>query len=164
MDKKQAYISLTDQLKAMLDGQDDMITMMANTSALFMLLLNDINWVGYYLKDGSKLTLGPFQGRPACEKIKIGQGVCGRCAVALTPIIVDDVHQFAGHIACDSASNSEIVIPLFIYGELFGVLDIDSPLLKRFDATDQYYLVECAKNIQRQAARIVSRKTRETIQ
>jgi len=158
MDKRDTYATVLEQLRAMLANEDDMITLMANTSALLMQLIPDISWVGFYLKDGSTLTLGPFQGRPACEKIKIGSGVCGSCAVQLHSLLVPDVHQFSGHISCDPRSNSEIVVPLMAYGELFAVLDVDSTTLGRFDRQDQQGLEDCAQAIQDQTVRIIRRQ------
>jgi GAF domain-containing protein len=158
MNKKETYRQLLPQLAAMVANQDDMITMLANTSALFKMLLPDISWIGYYLSDGHMLTLGPFQGKPACEKIKVGSGVCGSCVVRQQTIIVPDVHQFAGHIACDADTNSEIVVPLWAYGEMFAVLDADSVSLNRFDSDDQQGLLACTKIIQQQALKILKQR------
>ncbi|MNP28373.1 Free methionine-R-sulfoxide reductase [compost metagenome] len=102
--------------------------------------MKDINWVGFYLYDGKELVLGPFQGLPACIRIPIGRGVCGTAASERRTLLVDDVHAFPGHIACDEASQSEIVVPMFKNGELYGVLDIDSPLKNRFDSEEQQFL------------------------
>ena len=116
---------------------DNNVTLLANASALLNQFFSDINWVGFYLYSGGKLVLGPFQGKVACTTIEIGKGVCGTAFQKKMLTNVADVHQFAGHIACDSASNSEIVIPIHRAGELYGVLDIDSPVLERFDDDDK---------------------------
>lgn len=129
-----------DQLRCLIENETDMITNMANISAYINDLLDDINWVGFYLYKDNMLVLGPFQGRVACNRIKPGQGVCGTSAKERKTIIVDDVHLFKGHIACDSQSLSEIVIPLIKNNQLLGVLDIDSPIKKRFTDKDQKLL------------------------
>ena len=145
--KKQDYEILIEQLKAMCNGQKYMCTLLSNTSALLKQCLEDTNWVGYYLMRDGKLVLGPFQGLVACEIIEVGKGVCGTAVKERKTILVKNVHEFAGHIACDSASNSEIVIPVIIDDEVWGVLDIDSPLLERFDETDQQYLEKAVEII-----------------
>ena len=145
--KKQDYEILIEQLKAMCNGQKYMCTLLSNTSALLKQCLEDTNWVGYYLMRDGKLVLGPFQGLVACEIIEVGKGVCGTAVKERKTILVKNVHEFAGHIACDSASNSEIVIPIIIDDEVWGVLDIDSPLLERFDETDQQYLEKAVEII-----------------
>lgn len=129
-----------DQLRCLIENETDMITNMANISAYINDLLDDINWVGFYLYKDNMLVLGPFQGHVACNRIKPGQGVCGTSAKERKTIIVDDVHLFKGHIACDSQSLSEIVIPLIKNNQLLGVLDIDSPIKKRFTDKDQKLL------------------------
>ncbi|MGP1505213.1 histidine kinase [Eggerthia catenaformis] len=129
-----------DQLRCLIENETDMITNMANISAYINDLLDDINWVGFYLYKDNMLVLGPFQGHVACNRIKPGQGVCGTSAKERKTIIVDDVHLFKGHIACDSQSQSEIVIPLIKNNQLLGVLDIDSPIKKRFTDKDQKLL------------------------
>ena len=134
--KTQVYDELITELAGLLAGESDAIATLANTSALLWYRLPDINWAGFYLLQQQQLVLGPFQGRPACVRIALGQGVCGTAAASQQPQLVPDVHQFAGHIACDAASNSEVVVPLFLAGQLFGVLDVDSPVLGRFDQTD----------------------------
>jgi len=131
------YPLLAHQLQEITDGVPHRIANLANTSALLWEALKDINWVGFYLLEGDRLVLGPFQGKVACIEIPLGKGVCGTAAAQGRTIRVADVHDFPGHIACDSASNSEIVIPLFSRGQLVGVLDIDSPLPDRFTADDQ---------------------------
>ena len=135
------YELVIKQLKALLDGEDDLIANLSNASALLNQFLSDINWVGFYLtKEKNQLVLGPFQGLPACVRIPFGRGVCGTAAANNETLRIADVHQFPGHIACDAASNSEIVIPLVKNNEVIGVLDIDSPLKERFNETDEKYL------------------------
>jgi L-methionine (R)-S-oxide reductase len=130
------YDRLASQLSSLLEGERDLIANAANFSALLFHSLPDLNWAGFYfLKDG-ELVLGPFQGRPACVRIKMGQGVCGTAAAKRETIMVPNVHEFPGHIACDSASNSEIVVPIIKHDRLLGVLDLDSPVLGRFDSED----------------------------
>ncbi|GIO11122.1 hypothetical protein J19TS2_06770 [Cohnella xylanilytica] len=132
---------LLDQLRALLDGETNRIANLANASALLNTYLRDINWVGFYLLEGEELVLGPFQGLPACVRIPLGRGVCGASALRRETIVVPDVHEFPGHIACDAASNSEIVVPLLsAQGELVGVLDVDSPLKGRFGEEDARFL------------------------
>jgi L-methionine (R)-S-oxide reductase len=136
-DKTSDYRELAQELKGLLAGERDLIANAANTSALLYGALPEVNWVGFYfLKDG-ELVVGPFQGKPACVRIALGRGVCGTAAAERRTQLVTDVHAFAGHIACDPASRSEIVIPLVSGGELIGVMDIDSPRPGRFDAEDQ---------------------------
>nr|WP_235788503.1 GAF domain-containing protein [Salipaludibacillus sp. CUR1] len=134
---QEQYGLLSRQLDALLDGESDQTANLSNASALLNQFLKDVNWVGFYIwKDGG-LVLGPFQGLPACVRIAYGKGVCGTAVKDKRTMRVDDVHQFPGHIACDAASNSEIVIPLIRNGELLGVLDIDSPLKNRFSEDDE---------------------------
>lgn len=135
-DKTQLYAELVQETQALLEGESDLIANLANTSALIWNKLPDINWSGFYMCKGEELVLGPFQGKPACVRIPIGRGVCGAAAKTLQPQVVADVHEFEGHIACDMASNSEIVLPIMANGELMGVLDIDSPQTGRFDEED----------------------------
>ena len=130
------YAALHRQLAAVLEGEADWICNLAQTSALLMELVPDLNWAGFYLRQGDTLVLGPFQGRVACTRIPIGRGVCGTAAASRRTVVVPDVHEFPGHIACDSRSNSEIVVPLVHQDFLLGVLDLDSPRLARFDAID----------------------------
>ncbi|MBB6670950.1 GAF domain-containing protein [Cohnella nanjingensis] len=131
---------LLEQLRHLIDGEPNRIANLANASALLQTYLSDINWVGFYLLDGGELVLGPFQGLPACVRIPLGRGVCGTSAAKGETIRVADVHQFPGHIACDAASQSEIVVPLrSADGALLGVLDIDSPVKERFDEDDQRF-------------------------
>lgn len=136
-DKVAGYCELEKQLHALLQGERDPIANLANTSALFWHMLPDLNWVGFYRLVGHELVLGPFQGKPACVRIPMGKGVCGTAAARHETILVPDVHQFPGHIACDAASRSEIVVPLLKNEKLLGVLDLDSPTLARFDRQDQ---------------------------
>ncbi|MFG0723512.1 GAF domain-containing protein [Pseudomonas sp. GLN_6] len=131
------YPLLVAQLQALLAGERDFIANAAQFSAFLFQELSDLNWAGFYLARGEELVLGPFQGKVACVRIPFGRGVCGAAAVTGQTQRVDDVHAFAGHIACDSASNSELVVPLFKDGRLLGVLDLDSPRLGRFSAEDQ---------------------------
>jgi GAF domain-containing protein len=119
-----------------ISGETDVIAVLANVSALIMVYLADINWAGFYILRGTELVLGPFQGLPACTRIGAGKGVCGKAAAEGTPLIVPNVHEFPGHIACDSHSNAEMVVPLFRDGRVFGVLDVDSPRLNRFSAPE----------------------------
>jgi GAF domain-containing protein len=134
--KADFYAAFNRQLAAVLHGERDWVCNLAQSSALFMQLLPDLNWAGFYLLKGGELVLGPFQGKVACVRIKVGSGVCGTAAAKRATLVVPNVHEFSGHIACDSASNSEIVVPLLLRGELLGVLDLDSPKLNRFDAAD----------------------------
>jgi GAF domain-containing protein len=131
------YPSLKRQAEALLTGETDRVANAANLAALLYHSLPDINWAGFYFLQGGQLVLGPFQGMPACVRIPVGRGVCGTAAQSAQTQVVPDVHKFEGHIACDSASNSEIVIPLILDGELFGVLDVDSPRFDRFDSRDR---------------------------
>lgn len=118
---------------------------LANVSALLMAAVQDVNWLGFYLYDGRVLRLGPFQGKPACTEIALGKGVCGTAAVQKKTLRVADVDQFPGHIACDSASRSELVVPLFQKGELVGVLDVDSPSVNRFTENDEKFFEDAAE-------------------
>jgi L-methionine (R)-S-oxide reductase len=137
MAKQKLYADLHRSLTALLTGERDFIANLANTAALLWQELPDINWAGFYLLKQGELVLGPFQGKPACVRITVGKGVCGTSARDRQSIVVPNVHEFPGHIACDSASNSEIVTPLIKDNKLLGVLDIDSPLFARFDAIDR---------------------------
>lgn len=131
---------LIDQAKSLLQGESDPIANAANLSALLFYSLKDINWAGFYFLRGKELVLGPFQGKPACVRIPLGKGVCGTSALQQKTLVVADVHQFPGHIACDAASNSEIVIPLIKDQQLLGVLDIDSTRFERFTDEDRITL------------------------
>jgi len=135
-DKAADYAELAQALAGLVHGESDFVANAANTSALIFDALPDINWAGFYLLKGGQLVVGPFQGKPACVRIALGKGVCGTAAVERRTLVVPDVEAFPGHIACDAASRSEIVIPLIAGGQLLGVLDIDSPKLARFDEED----------------------------
>ena len=128
--------TLIEQARALVSGEPNPIANAANLSALLMQGLPDLNWCGFYFFDGNELVLGPFQGKPACLRIPLNRGVCGHAATTREIQVVDDVHQFAGHIACDAASRAELVVPLIREGELIGVLDLDSPRQSRFNADD----------------------------
>lgn len=143
------YKTLTKQAVALIEGESDLIANMSNISALLAMELEEINWVGFYLLKDGELVLGPFQGKPACVRIPVGRGVCGTAVSEQRIQRVEDVHQFAGHIACDAESNSEIVLPLFVKGELIGVLDIDSPKLSRFNQSDEDGLATLLEEIQK---------------
>jgi GAF domain-containing protein len=137
-DKPAFYRELRGQLAALLSGETDPIANAANTSALVFQMMPDLNWAGFYfLQRQDELVLGPFQGKPACVRIAVGRGVCGTAVAQRKSMMVDDVNSFSGHIACDSMSRSELVVPLFRDGEIFGVLDLDSSSLARFDADDR---------------------------
>ena len=142
--KSKLYASLVVQLLSLLKGEHDFVANAANFSALLFNSLPNVNWAGFYFLHGDELVLGPFQGNPACVRIPLGQGVCGVAAQQLETIIVPNVHEFPGHIACDVASNSEIVVPLFDGERLLGVLDLDSQLIGRFDDQDAEGLNELA--------------------
>jgi len=131
------YRLLESQLRALLGDETDALAASCNFVALLYNALDNVNWLGIYVARGDELVLGPFQGKPACVRIRIGDGVCGTAAAALATQRVDDVHAFPGHIACDADSRSEMVVPLLVNQELLGVLDIDSPSLARFSETDQ---------------------------
>ena len=131
------YTALSAALRGLVSGVPHLVANLANASALLWETLPDLNWAGFYLMEGGKLVLGPFQGKPACIEIPLGRGVCGTAAEKDCTQLVYDVHQFPGHIACDDASNSEIVVPLHREGKVIGVLDIDSPHIGRFTPEDQ---------------------------
>ena len=141
-DKKQLYSLVNIQLKGLIDQIPHKIANLANASALLAQALQDINWVGFYLLEDNLLILGPFQGKPACIEIPVGNGVCGTAVLKDEIMLVKNVHEFPGHIACDNASNSEIVLPIHANGKIVGVLDIDSPSLARFDEDDKNGLSE----------------------
>ncbi|HHT7236239.1 MULTISPECIES: GAF domain-containing protein [Bacillus] len=138
--REEQYETVIKQLDALLTGEPNVVANLSNASALLNQFLNRVNWVGFYVTEGNQLVLGPFQGIPACVRIPFGRGVCGVAAETKITQLVADVHQFPGHIACDSASNSEIVVPIMKEGNIIGVLDIDSPEKNRFDEVDQHYL------------------------
>lgn len=136
-DKPAMYKELAGALEALVTGEPDQVANMANAAALIWETLPDLNWAGFYRNVGGELVLGPFQGRAACIRIPFGKGVCGAAAETLQVQRVDDVHAFPGHIACDAASNSELVVPIVKDGALIAVLDLDSPNTNRFDAEDE---------------------------
>lgn len=140
---KQQYDLLEQSIIHLCQDEPDVLANLANVSALLYHSLSDVNWAGFYLFKQGELVVGPFQGKPACVHIALGKGVCGSAALARQTILVANVHEFSGHIACDSASQSEIVIPLIQESELVGVLDIDSPSLNRFSTADQLGLERC---------------------
>ena len=140
--KLEQYKLMNAQLEALISDVPHRIANMANASALLYDTLEDLNWAGFYLMENGILVLGPFQGKAACIEIRVGKGVCGTAVERDEIMLVEDVHQFPGHIACDSASNSEIVLPIHANGEIIGVLDIDSPSLARFDEEDREGLAE----------------------
>lgn len=135
--KAELYSLLRQQAEALLHGEHDRIANAANLASLIWHSVPELNWAGFYFFDGRELVLGPFQGKPACVRIALGRGVCGTAAATRQTQVIADVHAFPGHIACDAASNAEIVVPLVRNGELLGVLDIDSPSAGRFDGEDQ---------------------------
>jgi len=138
MQKHDFYQSLVKQTESLISGESNIIANMANISALLFTSLEDVNWAGFYFMDSpTELVLGPFQGNPACIRIPVGKGVCGTAAATEQTQLISDVHAFDGHIACDAASNSEIVVPIMKNGSVFAVLDIDSPSIGRFDTDDQ---------------------------
>ena len=142
------YERLAAQAEALVSGEKDLIANMANISALLFNHLEKVNWAGFYLYKEDQLVLGPFQGQPACIRIPMNQGVCGTAAADRSTLVVEDVHAFDGHIACDAASNSEIVIPLVVNEQLIGVLDIDSPEFGRFTDVDKAGLEKIARMLE----------------
>jgi len=137
-EKPELYRDLAQQLAALIAGEPDFVANAANTAALIYQGLPNLNWAGFYFRNGEELVLGPFQGKPACVRIPVGKGVCGTAAARGTTVLVPDVHDFPGHIACDPDSRSELVVPLIEEGIVLGVLDLDSPLPARFDEIDRY--------------------------
>ena len=148
-DKETLYRDLASALEGLISGEPDPIANMANAIALIWETLPDLNWAGFYRNVGGELVVGPFQGRPACIRIPFGQGVCGTAAATLQVQRIDDVHAFPGHIACDAASNSEIVVPIVRGGELLAVLDLDSPKKARFTVEDEAGCVGLAQILAR---------------
>ena len=142
------YERVASQAEALVSGEKDLIANMANISALLFNHLEKVNWAGFYLYKEDQLVLGPFQGQPACIRIPMNQGVCGTAAADKSTLVVEDVHAFDGHIACDAASNSEIVIPLVVNDQLIGVLDIDSPEFGRFTDVDKAGLEKIARTLE----------------
>ena len=147
-DKEKMYKEVSMHLKGLLEDVPHTIANLANASALLNQAMREINWVGFYLMEEGQLVLGPFQGKTACVEIKVGRGVCGTAVERDEVMLVKDVHQFPGHIACDGASASEIVLPIHVNGEIFGVLDIDSPVVGRFDEVDKAGLLKVVEIIE----------------
>jgi GAF domain-containing protein len=135
--KDQVYKYMNIKLTGLIGSESDALANLSNASALLWLLIKDINWAGFYLYKNDQLILGPFQGKPACVRLQLGKGVCGTAAETRMTQVIKNVHDFSGHVACDSASNSEIVVPIIFDNKLIGVLDIDSPTFERFDEEDQ---------------------------
>jgi GAF domain-containing protein len=150
-DKESLYRELIRAADALTAGEPDPVANMANVAALLFVALPDVIWAGFYRNLEGELVLGPFQGRPACIRIPFGRGVCGTAAATRAPQLVDDVHAFAGHIACDAASRAELVVPILVDAALVGVLDLDSPTPARFDKEDE---AGCVKLIQRLSGRL----------
>jgi L-methionine (R)-S-oxide reductase len=148
-DKPSLYRELIEAADSLTAGEPDGIANMANLAALLWESLPDVNWAGFYRNVGGELVLGPFQGRAACIRIPFGKGVCGAAAETRLPQLVEDVHAFPGHIACDAASRSELVVPIVIDGVLIGVLDLDSPSPARFDKEDEAGCVELIQRVGR---------------
>ena len=144
-DKAEAWRQIVEAADSLTAGEPDAVANMANVAALLWESLPEVNWTGFYRNVGAQLVLGPFQGRAACIRIPFGKGVCGTAAASLEPQLVADVHAFPGHIACDSASRSELVVPLVHEGELLGVIDLDSPSPARFDGDDLAGCLELAR-------------------
>lgn len=145
--KNERYEYLLKYLEASFEGEKNFIANLANASAVINENLENLNWSGFYLFDKNDLVLGPFQGKPACVRIKLGKGVCGTAAAENKTLIVANVHEFPGHIACDVASNSEIVVPMYLRDKLIGVLDLDSFEYGNFDETDKKYLEKAVEII-----------------
>lgn len=148
MNKTEFYADLNRDFQALMIGETSFLATLANTSALLFERLSDVNWAGFYLLEGETLVLGPFQGKLACVRISVGRGVCGTAVAQNQVQRVEDVHAFDGHIACDSASNSEIVLPLTVKNQIIGVLDIDSTVFGRFSAEDEQGLRELVANLE----------------
>jgi L-methionine (R)-S-oxide reductase len=146
-DKPEAWRQVVAAAEALTEGEPDAVANMANVAALLFESLPDLNWAGFYRNVGGELVLGPFQGRAACIRIAFGKGVCGTAAATLQPQLVEDVEAFPGHIACDSASRSELVVPLVHEDELIGVIDLDSPGMSRFDGEDLAGCLELARRL-----------------
>jgi L-methionine (R)-S-oxide reductase len=145
LSKAAAYREMNEQLSGLFSGERNGLANCANMTAVLYQVLTGVNWVGFYFLNGGELVLGPFQGKVACVRIEMGRGVCGTAAVRRQTLVVPDVHEFPGHIACDAASRSEIVVPIVQQDRLLGVLDVDSPDLARFDDDDRHGLVSSVK-------------------
>jgi len=143
------YQELNAQIRALTEGVSYEIANLSNTAAAIWQTMDRINWAGFYRMEQGKLVLGPFQGKPACIEIPVGRGVCGTAVAERKTVLVEDVHAFPGHIACDSASNSEIVVPIFKNGQVYGVLDIDSPFVGRFTHADQQGLEAVVRTLEK---------------
>ena len=157
--KKRKYEELRRQMEAALEERDPAFSSLSNAAAILYQGLERVNWAGFYLLDAGALWLGPFQGKPACVRIEVGKGVCGTAAAERRTVLVEDVHRFPGHIACDCASRSEIVVPLYREGDMIAVMDIDSPEEGRFDRDDQEGLERIAAVIQRAVAAVWPEKS-----
>lgn len=144
----QNYDNLIQTIKLQINSESDLIANLSNISAFIMEYLDNINWVGFYILKDNELVLGPFQGKAACNRIPLGKGVCGVCASKNKILRIDNVHNFDGHIACDSLTNSEIVSPLYKNSKIWGVLDIDSPILSRFSKEDEIQILKISKAIE----------------
>lgn len=142
MNKEEIYQNIILQVKGLISAESDLMANLANISAVLYNNLEEVNWAGFYLWKEDQLVLGPFQGKSACVRIAKGKGVCGSAIEKRETLVVKDVHDFPGHIACDAASSSEVVVPIIIDNQIKGVLDIDSPIKDRFDEVDQKYLEE----------------------
>lgn len=142
MNRKDNYHTMLLMLKGQLQGEEDLIANLSNASSIINTMVDNINWAGFYLMKGGELVVGPFQGKPACNRIKIGKGVCGTAALEKKVQRIDNVHDFEGHIACDAASNSEIVVPIIKDNVVYGVLDIDSEEFSRFGELEEEYFVK----------------------
>jgi GAF domain-containing protein len=147
MAKIEEYDRILADLQSIMEGERDFLANMSNCAAILFLNLSQVNWAGFYLSKGTDLVLGPFHGKPACTRIGPGRGVCGTSALRKQTVVVPDVHEFPGHIACDIGSRSEVVIPLMYGGRVLGVLDVDSPILSRFDDLDASRLEAIASRL-----------------
>ena len=154
-DKKELYEEVAIQLKGLMEDVPYLFANLSNASALLNQAMDKINWVGFYLMQDGKLVLGPFQGKTACIEIRVGRGVCGTAVAKDEVMLVEDVHEFPGHIACDASSRSEIVLPIHVEGEVVGVLDIDSPFVGRFDEIDKEGLLRVAHVLEEMCARCI---------
>ena len=147
--KSARYASIARRLESLLEGERDFLANSANTAALVFELTGDLNWAGFYFRQGDELVLGPFQGRVACVRIAFGRGVCGAAAARAESVLVENVHQVEDHIACDAASNAELVVPIIENGRVLGVLDLDSPTVGRFDEEDRQGIEDLVEIFQR---------------
>ncbi|WP_339720163.1 GAF domain-containing protein [uncultured Paraglaciecola sp.] len=162
--KQQHYAQLAQQVEAIVAGEHDLIANMANVSAILYWALDKVNWAGFYLVKDEQLVLGPFHGQPACIRIPIGKGVCGTAVSENAIQLIEDVHQFSGHIACDAASNSEIVLPIVRNKQIIAVLDIDSPEIARFDLEDKKGLSHIVEILQATFSQEGEEKAKESMQ